>query len=189
MNIIVQPYGSDSCYCRPDTTWERENRDFYVPEGIGEVHWAPVVFVRISKAGKCIGEKFAERYYDAFNFGALLYCQPEQSEGSFPIAFSSCIDHTSLLPSPTHNLSELENTESVFIVTRNAEEIFKSESEITEKIRNAVCRASKLTSLRIGDYLAVELAPSTIFAAHGEDESALKATFGTDETINIKVIF
>ena len=58
MNIIVQPYGKTLGYCRPDTTWERENKDFYVPESVDTLLWTPVLFARISKAGKCIGEKF-----------------------------------------------------------------------------------------------------------------------------------
>ena len=86
MNIIVKPYGSELCYCRPDTTWERENRDFYVPEGIGNISWAPVIFARVSKAGKCISPKFASRYFDAFGFGMLMYCNHEQSEGCGSIA-------------------------------------------------------------------------------------------------------
>ena len=79
MNISVKPYGSNLCYCRPDTTWERENKDFYSPECVNEIYWTPVVFARICKAGKCISEKFVERYYDAFNFGALMYCSIEEA--------------------------------------------------------------------------------------------------------------
>ena len=74
MNIIVNPYGGGPCYCRPDTTWERENKDFYLPDCITELYWTPVAFAKISKAGKCIGKKFASRYYDACGYGILMYC-------------------------------------------------------------------------------------------------------------------
>ena len=87
MNITVRPYGSDMCYCRPDTTWERENRDIYSPECVDEWKATPIVFARISKAGKCISQKFISRYYDGFNFGMLLYI------GGKDIAFASCVDH------------------------------------------------------------------------------------------------
>ena len=92
MNIIVRPYESDLCYCRPDTTWEKESRDLYIPEGVDKVLWAPVVFAKVCKAGKCVSGKFVSRYYDAVGFGALIYC----NDGN--IAFSSCMDHTSILP-------------------------------------------------------------------------------------------
>ena len=117
MNIIVKPKGSDLCYCRPDTTWERESKDFYVPDYIKEMYWAPVVFVRISKAGKCINPKFVSRYYDSYNFGTLLYGQP--AEGML-------------------GLEDLKE-------------------EHRELLEDAICKASMLISVRIGDYVAVEL--------------------------------
>ena len=133
MNIIVKPHSSDLCYCRPDTTWERENKDFYVPECVKEMYWVPVIFVRISKAGKCINPKFVSRYYDSFNFGTLLYCKGETGPEMI-----SCADHTSLLPSPMLGIEELKDDEK-------------------ELVEDAICKASKLISVRIGDYVAVEL--------------------------------
>ena len=133
MNIIVKPKGSDLCHCRPDTTWERENKDFYVPDGVSEIHWAPVIFVRISKAGKCISPKFVSRYYDSFNYGTLLYCRSEAGEDMISYA-----DHTSLLPSPMLGTEGLKDNEK-------------------ELVEDAICKASKLISVRIGDYVAVEL--------------------------------
>ena len=133
MNIIVKPHGSDLCYCRPDTTWERENKDFYVPDCVSEMHWAPVIFVRISKAGKCINPKFVSRYYDSYNYGTLLYCRPENGD-----SLISCADHTSLLPSPSLKGEELNDDERMLV-------------------EDAICKASKLISVRIGDHVAVEL--------------------------------
>ena len=133
MNIIVKPHGSDLCYCRPDTTWERENKDFYVPDCVSEMHWAPVIFVRISKAGKCINPKFVSRYYDSYNYGTLLYCRPENGD-----SLISCADHTSLLPSPSLKGEELNDDERLLV-------------------EDAICKASKLISVRIGDHVAVEL--------------------------------
>ena len=191
MNIIVKPYGSSLCYCRPDTTWERENKDFYSPECVKELHWAPIVFARISKAGKCIGGKFASRYYDAFNFGALLYCHTSESSD---IAFTSCADHTSLLPAPMYNPVVMESEENIFEVRKNGENIFSSrdiaiEASLKELIEEAICTASQLTTLRIGDFIAVELAPVSLIAASCDGEAALKATYWENELFDMKVIF
>ena len=191
MNIIVKPYGSSLCYCRPDTTWERENKDFYSPECVNELHWAPIVFARICKAGKCIGGKFAPRYYDAFNFGALLYCHTSESPD---IAFTSCADHTSLLPAPLYNPVVMENEENIFEVKKNGEKIFASqdisiEASLKEVIEDAICKASRLTSLRIGDFIAVELAPVSLMAASCDGETSLKATYCENELFDIKLIY
>ena len=191
MNIIVKPYGSSLCYCRPDTTWERENKDFYSPECVNELHWAPIVFARICKAGKCIGGKFAPRYYDAFNFGALLYCHTSESTD---IAFTSCADHTSLLPAPLYNPVVMENEDNIFEVKKNGEKIFTSrdisiEASLKEVIEDAICKASRLTTLRIGDFIAVELAPVSLMAASCDGETSLKATYCENELFDIKLIF
>ena len=191
MNIIVKPYGGGLCYCRPDTTWERENKDFYAPECVNELHWTPIVFARICKAGKCIGRKFASRYYDAFNFGALLYCHtPESSD----IAFTSCADHTSLLPAPLYNPLVMENEDNVFEAIKNGEAVFSSrhiacKETLKETVEDAICNASRLTTLRIGDFVAVELAEASLLASRKEAETTLKAIYCENELFDIKIIF
>ena len=207
MNIGVKPYGSDMCYCRPDTTWERENRDLYSPECVNAWEWAPVLFARVSKAGKCISPKFASRYYDSLNFGALLYV------GGVEKAYGSCADHTSILPLPLYNpvVFETEGNKAEFF--KNDELIFSLETpgaghvntqgddiefktstncEATRLIQlteEAICKASQLTSLRIGDYVAIELSPASILAEKTEGSLSFKATFCENEIFNIKVIF
>ena len=192
MNIIVKPYGSDICYCRPDTTWERENKDFYSPECVNEIHWTPIVFVRISKAGKCIGAKFVSRYYDAFSFGALLYCHTEG--GNNEAAFTSCADHTSLLPSPLFSKETLESEMGAYEVRKNNELIFDStraekSAYLKEMLEEAICKASTLTSLRIGDFVAVELAPAGVLASKDEGSAAFRASYCENDMYDFKLIF
>lgn len=187
MNIIARPYGSERCYCRPDTTWERENRDFYVQEGIEAIHWAPVAFVRISKAGKCIGPKFAERYYDSFNFGMLMYCGGDSMQD---IAFTSCADHTSILPSPLYNPIVMEGEDNVYEVSISGNKAFGcGVTDIRQMLEEALCKASKFTSLRIGDYVAVELAPITLMAEKATGDVCVKGRFCNNELYDFKVIF
>ena len=199
MNIIVKPYGSTLCCCRPDTTWERENRDFYSPECVNEVTWTPVVFARISKAGKCIGRKFAERYFDGFGCGMLMYCKVGED-------LCSCVDRTSILPMPLYNPVVLEN-DGDFVVTKNGEPITTERhssvisterhspvisterSEWRNLLCEALCSASLLTSLRIGDYVAVELAPQEILATREEGTVSVKGTFCENDIFDFKMIF
>lgn len=188
MNIIVKPNGSGLCYCRPDTTWERENRDFYVPDGIGSLSWAPVVFARVSKAGKCISPKFASRYFDAFGFGMLMYCNPEQSEGCGNIAFTSCADHTSVLPSSFQPADILDEGNVGYVVCRNGEETFCATAE-RNIIEDAICKASKLTSLRIGDYVVAELADLEVIAGKQEAETHVKGESDGNGLYEFKIIF
>jgi len=189
MNIIVKPYGSSSCYCRPDTTWERENKDLYVPKCVSRLYWTPILFARICKAGKCVGGKFASRYYDAFNYGALLYCHTDESSD---MASSSCYDHTSLLPAPLYNPVVMENADNIYEVRKKEEILFRTpDSGVAgkEMIEAAICVASQKTSLRIGDFIAVELAPQSLLADRNEENVELNARFCENSLYDIKLIF
>ena len=172
MNIIVKPYGSSICYCRPDTTWERENKDFYSPECVNEIHWTPVVFARISKAGKCIGKKFVERYYDGVGCGMLMYC-----------GNSVIVDKSSILPHPLFQPVVLED-EKEFVV--NASTVILSGAK--DLIEEAICNASQLTSLRIGDFVAVELKELEKLAGKEDGTVAVKGEFCEKEIFSFNII-
>lgn len=191
MNIITRPYGSDLCCCRPDTTWERENKDFYSPECVNAIFRAPVVFARISKAGKCIGSRFAERYYDGFNFGVLLYCSTAEEMTPADIAYASCIDHTSLLPMPLYNPVLITNEDNFFEISADGKKIYGCHcgEDIKSIIEDTICRASQLTSLRIGDFVAAELEMLEILARRSDDSISLEATFCENEIISNRIIF
>lgn len=197
MNIIVNKYGSDLCYCRPDTTWERENKDFYSPECVNELYWTPVIFARISKAGKCIGAKFVSRYYDAIGFGALLYIGKEEYDADpyFRIAAASCADHTSLLPFPLYDPSVAQISGNIFKVQQNGECIFQTDCGLIgthtgkDMIEKTICNASSLTSLRIGDFVAAELAPTALLTERSSGTTILQAVFCENIQFDKKLIF
>ena len=184
MNIIVKPYASQLCYCRPDTSWEKESRDFYVPDGVTKILWTPVAFARVSKAGKCVGSKFVSRYYDAVGFGVLLYCDDDG------LAFSSCIDHTSLLPMPLYNPVVFENEENTFHVNTAGKDFgLKTGKKVQEALEDALCKSSERVSLRIGDMVAVELASMEVLAENGNGDVSIKAEYCGNGLFDLKVIF
>jgi hypothetical protein len=186
MNIIVKPYGCDRCYCRPDTTWERENRDFYSPECVYEIYHTPVLFARISKAGKCIGPKFVSRYYDGIGFGMLIYCRFGENESrEKTITFGSCADHTSILPHPLYNPVVLESEDNTFEMTEDGTQAYSVAGglEKTSMLQEAICKASEITSLRIGDFVAVEL--TEMQEVKGKH---IKASYCGNDTIDFKII-
>ena len=187
MNIIVKPYGSDLCYCRPDTTWERENKDFYSPECVNEIYWTPVVFARISKAGKCVGKKFVERYYDGIGCGMLMYCSGQAMISNGPL--SHIVDKTSILPHPLFQPVVFED-EKEFIIRHSRldrESVILSGAK--DLIEEALCTASQLTSLRIGDFVAVELKEQQKLASKEDGTVAVKGEFCEKEIFSFNIIF
>ena len=234
MNIIVKPYGSDLCYCRPDTTWERENKDFFSPECVNEIYWTPVVFARVSKAGKCVGSKFVGRYYDAVGCGMLLYCGTsglsvssgdprnpatagcalQRSTGPFaeslathsrgwenaisdhqPIRqLSHIVDKTSILPHPLFQPVVLEDEKEFTVSTKVAGTGSNAEasvilSEAKDLLEEALCKASELTSLRIGDFVAVELKEQQKLANKEDGTTAIRGEFCEKEIFSFSIIF
>ena len=184
MNIIVKPHSSNHCYCRPDTTWKKEGRDLYIPDDVNKAMWTPVAFARISKAGKFVSGKFVSRYFDAIGFGALVYSDDES------IAFSSCLDHTSLLPLPLYNPAIFENEENIFRINAGGKEVaFNTCKEVSEALEEGICKASERVSLRIGDMVAVELSPMDVLAERDKGEVCFKAEFGENILFDLKVIF
>ncbi len=163
MNILVSlAGGSDASrfqYCfRPDTTIEKEDFNYYIPDGITNMSYSPIFFVRISRAGKAIGSRFADRYYDAGGYGALLYGEDLISEGSEAgFAMASSLDRTSILPFPLYGKNVLDNKDNLFALMVNGEEGFRWMSG-TEAVPETLHRISTCTSLRTGDIVAIELA-------------------------------
>ena len=234
MNILVKPYGSDMFHCRPDTTWERENKDFFSPECVNEIYWTPVLFARISKAGKCVGSKFVERYYDGIGCGMLMYCSTSGSEensgdprnpatagcalqrstGPFaeslatptrgwgnaisdhqPIRqLSHIVDKTSILPHPLFQPVVLEDEKEFTVSTKVAGTGSNAEASVIlsgakHLLEDALCKVSELTSLRIGDFIAVEMAAPAALARREDGRVAVKGTFCDNEIFDFRIIF
>ncbi len=213
MNIVVK-HLDGTCTCRPDTTWERENKDIYAIPAVRAYKYTPVLFVRVSKAGKCVGYKFASRYYDGFNFGVLLYgglpsgtaaddsavddSAAESTSGTGTakadwLHWSSCLDHSSILPFPLYNPVVLENDEKEFTLRKNGTVLFSTEEGSSEMIENAIAEASELVSLRIGDIIAIELQEPLPLAERpsgntGQD-CLLVGNFLETETFRHQIIF
>ena len=199
MNIALKTF-SGQVISRPDTTWEKENRDYYIPDFVKGMLWSPVLFTRVGKAGKCVGRKYADRYTDGIGFGLLLHPLVECNGEAVP---SSCMDHTTILPFPLYNKIVLDTpgNEAVYLCDNVALCSFRTGAEASEGtesgampsetapeetatmvtvsagiILDAICEVSRITSLRIGDIVAVELlSPATLPLS--SSRTALSATF------------
>lgn len=137
MNIVVLTY-KGRMVVRPDTTWVRKDEDFYVPDFVDSISVSEVLCARISRPGKCIAPRFAERYYDATGSGLLLYADNLMDGDEEGYACASCLGHSSYVKMPeTPKESATEEERSL--------------------IRAAIAEVSKYALVRTGDILAVEM--------------------------------
>lgn len=187
MNIIVKT-SSGHITVRPDTTWEKDNEDFYPPEFVDELTYSPVLFARILKPGRSVGRKFASRYYDSIGFGVLLY--PENMLDDTPEGYAQaiCLDHTSFLPSPMFPPERLEKN-GHFHLFRNEHDLFVFGQPSLNMIEDAIVEATKLLYIRTGDLIAIELAPRKPLTIRPDVSSHITGTFDNNEIIDFQIIF
>lgn len=185
MNIIVKTADS-RIYVRPDTTWERDNEDLYLPPFIDKLSFTPVLFARISKPGRSVARKFADRYYDGINYGMLLY--PDNILEEEGLACASCIDHTSFLPFPIYGKITLGREGNVFTLKKGRKKLFSYNGGTAAMIEEAIEEATQRIYVRTGDILAIELAPRQSLCSREDGPVTLKATYCDNETMDFKIV-
>lgn len=189
MNIVVLT-AAGNVTVRPDTTWEKDNEDFYVPEHVGSLKFSPVLFARISKPGRSISEKFASRYFDAISYGLFLYPTELLNVPEQGWACASCMDHTSFLPHPLFNPITLSAEHNSFQLKKNREQIFLHPADSVQKIEHAIKAVSQICYLRTGDFVAVELGtPKNLSSREDGEETLIEGYYCENKTIDFKIIY
>lgn len=187
MNIIVLTQ-SGRVVSRPDTSWEKDSRDIYLPDFVKALSLSPVLFVKVTKPGRSISERFASRYHDSFGFGCLLYAEDLMDSHPEAYASASCLDHTSILPAdmlPIDRLSE----EQDFRIYTDGKELTCCHALEADQINKAIALATSHCSVRHGDFIAIELAPRTTIQASGEGQCTLEAKHNETQTIKLNIIY
>ena len=67
-------------FLKPDTALLKDNEPFYLPDFTKNLHYECEVVLRICKAGKHIGEAFADAYYDRISLGVDFTARDLQDE-------------------------------------------------------------------------------------------------------------
>lgn len=191
MNIVVKT-ASGKCIVRPDTTWERDNEDFFPPEFVDRLSWSPVLFARVSKPGRSVGEKFAGRYYDEFGYGVLLYPEDLADGSEEGYSCASCLDHTSFLPYPTFSKKLMEQKpEFRLFAGRDGEKelLFESNAATDELIRRAIAEVTRYIYIRIGDLIAVELQSRKNLCSRSDAEISVWGEVDESNTTDFNIKF
>lgn len=188
MNIIVKT-SSGRILVRPDTTWERDNEDLFVPEFVSELFYTPVLFARISKPGRSVPEEFAGRYFDGIGYGMLLYTQDIHDGSPEGFACASCLDHTSFLPFPVYNKVTLGQEGNMFELFQDGKMIFSCDAHTEEPILQAIAEATRYVYFRTGDILAIELAEPAPLAVRSDGTTCVKGTYCSNPTLDYNISF
>lgn len=188
MNIVVLN-ASGSTIVRPDTTLKKSSDDFYVPDFVDTVSWSPVLFARISKPGKCIAAKFAERHYDSINYGMLLYPENFVDGSEDGYARACCLDHTSFLPSPMYNKATLGREGNTVELRKNGEPLFSATFAQAATIERLLEETTRFCYVRTGDLVCLELRPREPLCSRDSDECSISGSCCGNYLLDFKIIF
>ena len=67
-------------FMKPETALLKDNKPFFLPDFSNRIEYETEIIVRISKMGKNISAKFADRYYDAIGLGIDFTARDLQNE-------------------------------------------------------------------------------------------------------------
>lgn len=184
MNIPVLT-SSGHVIVRPDTSWEHNSDDWYPPEFVSRVSYAPVVFACITRPGKSIVAKFSRRYFGSIGFGVLLYPEDliDGSEEGF--ACSCCLDHTSFLTIPKADCLH----SGLLHLSANGRTICDTAPCGQDRIEAAIAEISKYCLLRTGDLAAIELMPRQVLCNRSDGPCSVQGSVCGDKVLDFRIIF
>lgn len=141
--------GKPQLYLKPDTALLVNRKPFFLPHFTEEVTARPCIAARISRMGRCIEARFAERYYTetapAINFQALAVLQQGDIDS---ITRALAFDNSFAVGIFSASAAETEWQYNHTAVTTNG---------WVECMNEAVAQVSRYITLRTGDMVAVDL--------------------------------
>jgi 2-keto-4-pentenoate hydratase/2-oxohepta-3-ene-1,7-dioic acid hydratase in catechol pathway len=151
-NLPKQPV----IFMKPETSLLRDNKPFFLPDFSSQIDYETEIVLRISKMGKNISEKFADRYYDAIGLGIDFTARDLQNEfkaNGTPWELCKAFDNSApisqFLPKENFNLSNLN-----FSLNINGETVQRGNTKdmifSPEKIISFV---SRFFTLKTGDLI------------------------------------
>ena len=169
----------------PDSALLLKNKPLFCPDYAKSLHAKVALVVKINRLGKYIQEKFAETYYDEIGFAINFYnkdCLNTLIQKGFPWERATCFDGSFAL-SEFMKISEIPNDTDVgAYCIRPTDEGVRNRStqgvcntllqvfninQTLQKIPSVISELSACMTLKVGDYIAIEigelpLAPFTI---------------------------
>lgn len=192
MNIVVKT-STGKTIVRPDTTWEKDNEDFYPPEFVNRLSYTPVLFARVSKPGRSVGRNFANRYYDCVGYGVLLYPEDMLDGSEEAYACASCLDHTSFLPYPSPDKSVLDQAFACKLSStkegQKEEELFSFGAASHQMVQEAIAEVTRFIYIRTGDLIAIELQERQQLCTREDGSTNVRAITGEETSLDFNIIF
>jgi fumarylpyruvate hydrolase len=144
-------------FLKPDSSLLKNNKPFFLPGFSSMIQYETEVVVKISKLGKGISEKFADRYYDEITLGIDITARDIQNRNSaagLPWELSKCFDGAAPLGQfiPVKSIRDVRNIE--FRLDINGKTVQQGNtSDMVFNINEIVSYISNYFTLKTGDLI------------------------------------
>ncbi|OYW17542.1 MAG: 2-hydroxyhepta-2,4-diene-1,7-dioate isomerase [Sphingobacteriales bacterium 12-47-4] len=144
-------------FMKPKSALLQPHTPFYYPEFTNELHYECELVLRISKNGKYIQEKFANKYYDAVTVGIDFTArdlQNELKEKGLPWEKAKAWDNSAAI-GKWIPMNALKNKKDInFCLYKNKELVQQASSELMiHSFDEIVAHISNFFSVNIGDLI------------------------------------
>lgn len=109
-------------------------KPFFIPDWSNDIRMTPCIVLRISRLGKNIGAKFADRYYDSLALGVNIFAADYVSNGDWVRGFA--FDYSLIVG----EFSLIEHFEKGLVIP----------------LADAIAEASSVMTLRQGDMIVID---------------------------------
>lgn len=144
-------------FLKPDTAIHNLELPYYIPAFTSELFCEAEIVVKINQNGKCIAEKFAQKYYDEISLGIDFTAQDLQQtlkKQGLPWEKSKSFDGSAVVGKFILK-NELNNPNDIaFRLEKNGKLVQESSSgKMLRDINKIISEVSKFFTLRKGDLI------------------------------------
>ena len=155
MKIIGLTYyfGEEELVVKCDSCLLNGNKPMFIPDHTADLRYVEVVIARISRLGKHIEPRFANRYYDGIAYGLDFVAYDrltEAREQGKNWTEATCFDY-SLAIGRVLDIDRVLSADRVLPAEQ------KDHADISEQIDRAISKVSEQMTIRQGDWVYVAL--------------------------------
>ena len=144
-------------FMKPKSALLQSHTPFYYPEFTNELHYECELVLRISKNGKYIQERFANKYYDAITVGIDFTArdvQNELKEKGLPWEKAKAWDNSAVIGKWTPMQNIKNKKDILFSLKKNGEMVQEGNSSLMiHSFDKLVSYISNYFSINIGDLI------------------------------------
>ena len=144
-------------FIKPDSSIILKNQSFFIPDYSNEIHYEAEVILKISKLGKSINKKFANKYYNKISLGIDFTARDIQNElkaKGLPWEKSKAFDGSALI-GEWIDKNEFKNINNLnFQLKKNGTDVqIGNTSNMLWGFDELISEISNFFTLKIGDII------------------------------------